>query len=242
MKRLFDNHTTSLRADIFDGILIGTGITVLSYIVGLHFNWESSLNLLEVFAVWTSYVCTYWCVKERRINYPIGAISTAAYAILFFKAHLYSSAVLNIYLTPTLVYGWIRWRKDSITRPVKHVSAKWIPAYLLVTVAGYFGASYISQALGGSMAWMDALILSGTILAQFLMDNKKLENWIIWLIVDIIATYEYFASHLYLVAFQYVFFALNAVYGFYVWYRSMHDDRVRTNDSNAPNIGALAVN
>lgn len=105
-------------------IIIGVVLTALSYIVGIQAHWITSVNWVEVFAVFTSYSCTWLCVKERRINYPIGAISSVAYVILFLQADLVASAVLNAYLVPTLVYGWIRWRKDINTRPITHVGLK----------------------------------------------------------------------------------------------------------------------
>lgn len=242
LSRFFDNRTTSSRLDLIDSIWIGVALTALSYIVGRLANWGGvGINWLEIFAVATSYTCTYLCVKERRINYPIGAASTAAYTILFLQSHLYASAVLNAYLTPALIYGWFRWRQDRETRPVRHVQLKWIPAYVLVTAAAYYLAAEISTALGGTLAWTDSAILAGSILAQFLLDNKKLENWYVWLVVDGIAIYEYFHTGLYLVGFQYAFFFLNTLYGLYVWGRSMHDDRVRIDDSDAADNGALAA-
>lgn len=95
-----------------------------------------------------------------------------------------------------------------------------IPVCLLITACGYFGAVMISQALGGAMAWTDAMILTATILAQFLLDNKKLENWVVWAVVNVFAIYTYATSGLPLVAFQYVFFLMNTVYGFIIWRRS----------------------
>mgnify|MGYP006314080043 FL=1 len=220
MKKLLTTTRVSVKQDVAESIGVGIVLTALSYTVGLLAGWITSLNILEVFAVLTSYVCTYLCVKERRINYPIGAISTLAYALLFMQNGLILSAVLNAYLTPTLIYGWFRWRKDAATRPVTHVSLKMIPVYLLITACGYFGAVMISQALGGAMAWTDAMILTATILAQFLLDNKKLENWVVWAVVNVFAIYTYATSGLPLVAFQYVFFLMNTVYGFIIWRRS----------------------
>lgn len=239
--RLTTNRIASTGQDVFDSLIIAFLLTALSYTVGLAMHWESSLNWLEVFAVLTSYSCTYLCVKERRLNYPIGAISTAAYSVLFLQSHLLASAVLNVYLTPTLLYGWIRWRKDKDTRPVTHVALWQIPLYLLIAAAGYVGASLLSHQLGGSMAWTDAVILVGTIIAQFLLDNKKLENWGVWTLVNGFAIYTYLASGLYLVAFQYLFFLLNTFYGYIVWKRSMHDKSIRHDDGYAPHLGALAT-
>lgn len=220
MKKILTTSRVSTKRDVTESMVIGIVLTVLSYAVGLAVGWITKLNWLEVFAVFTSYSSTYLCVKERRFNYPIGAVSTAVYAILFMQSGLLSSAILNAYLTPTLIYGWLRWRKDAATRPVTHVALKWVPAYIAVAGLGYAGAALLSSKFGGAMAWTDAMILAGTILAQFLLDNKKLENWIVWAVVNVFAIYTYATTGLPLVAFQYVFFLANTVYGYVIWLRS----------------------
>lgn len=242
-RKIISPTRTTAKRDIIESIGIGIFLTVLSYIVGALAGWISltTLNWLEVFAVFTSYSCTYLCVKERRINYPIGAISSAAYALLFLQNGLFASAILNAYLVPTLIYGWIRWRKDDNTRPVTHVSLKMIPVYLGIALIGYAGAALISQSLGGAMAWTDSLILAGTILAQFLLDNKKLENWIIWALVNVFAIYTYATSGLPLVAFQYIFFLANTVYGYLIWKGTLNHESIRPSHRDATDNGTLAT-
>jgi len=238
------NRINTSYRDIRDSAIIGVVLTAASYLLGLVFGWITTrgLSWIEVFAVLTSYSCTYLCVRERRINYPIGAISSVAYAYIFLQSHLLSSAVLNIYLVPTLIYGWIRWRKDEVTRPVTKIAYKWLPVYALVSLVGYGGAALLSQKLGGAMAWTDSVILAGTILAQFLMDNKKLENWVVWGIVNVFAIYTYLKGGLPLVAVQYVFFLANTVYGYIIWKRSKnHEDSLRLDDGYAPDNGTLTA-
>jgi len=229
---------------MIERIGIGLLLTGMSNTIGIGFGWITfaTLNWLEVFAVLTSYVCTYLCVKERRINYPIGVISSAAYSVLFLQSQLLASAVLNAYLVPTLVYGWIRWRKDSDTRPVTHITLKMLPVYLLVAGTGYAGAALISAQLGGAMAWTDSVILAATILAQFLLDNKKLETWIVWAIVNAFAIYTYATTGLPLVAIQYVLFLANTMYGYLIWKRSKENEKsLRPTDSDATDHRTLAT-
>lgn len=225
MRRTIFKRTTN-KQNIIESIGIGTVLTSLSYVVGLLFGWVtfSTLNWLEVFAVFTSYSCTYLCVMERRINYPIGVISSVAYAVLFLQSGLLASAVLNMYLVPTLLYGWIRWRKDDITRPVTRVTLRMIPVYVAIVTVGYLGAVMLSMRFGGSLAWTDSVVLAGTILAQFLLDNKKLENWFVWAVVNVFAIATYATTGLPLVAFQYVLFLANTVYGYITWRRSGADE------------------
>lgn len=211
----------AINRSIIEAVAIGVVLTALSYFVGFAAGWVDSLSWLEVFAVFTSYGSTYLCVRERRFNYVFGAISTAAYAVLFFGQGLFASALLNAYLAPALVYGWFRWRADSDTRPVTRVALKWWPVYVVVTAVAFAGALGLFALFGAAMVWTDAAILALTILAQFLLDNKKIETWIIWVIVNVLAIYTYATAGLALVAFQYVFFLANTIYGYYEWNKSM---------------------
>lgn len=207
----------SLGAHLTQGTLLGVVLTAASYLVGLHFGWITGLDWLEVFAVFTSYLCTFLCVVERRINYPIGAASTAAYCVLFLKAGLLASMAINGFLAVYLVYGWIRWRTDSNARPVTRMTfAQWV-IYAIVAAVGYAIVLMLATMLGGHLAWTDSFIMAGTILAQFMLDNKKLENWGIWALVNVFAIYTYFTAGLALAGFQYIFFLANTVYGFYMW-------------------------
>lgn len=209
------------RRNMVEGVGIGVVLTGFSYLIGILAGWVNEIAWLEVFAVFTSYVSTYLCVRERRFNYPFGAISSIAYCVLFFQQGLMASALLNLYLAPSLIYGWFRWRADAVTRPVTRVGYKWYPVYILATGAAYLGAVWVSGMLGGTMAWADGVILIGSILAQFLLDNKKLETWVVWFVVDVFAIYTYASTGLALVAFQYIFFLANTGWGHWEWFKSM---------------------
>lgn len=225
--------------NIVEGLILGVVLTVLSYFVGTQAGWIESVNLLEAFAVFTSYWCTYLCVKERRVNYPLGAVSNVAYAILFIQGGLLASAALTAFLAPYLVYGWFRWGKDKAARPVTRVEPKMIPVYLGVTALGYIGVQAILTSLGTTLPLLDTGILVLSLLAQLLLDNKKIETWGVWVIVNVLAIYTYFTAGLFLVSFQYLFFLANTLYGAYCWNRSKNAS-MGSIDRVAANQGALA--
>ena len=107
-----------------EGAAIGLAIALVSYLIGgssYPFNW------LEALAVWTSYVCTYLCVRQRRSNYLWGIASTAMLVVVFWQAGLFGSALANLYLVPVVIYGWFRWNRDEITRPVRKLPLKLWP-------------------------------------------------------------------------------------------------------------------
>lgn len=210
----------SLFTHLIQSVVIATVLTALSYLVGLQMNWIAAVSWLEAFAVFTSYACTFLCVVERRINYPIGAVSTLAYCILFYQFDLFASMAINAFLAVYLVYGWYRWRSDANTRAVSFMTIPQWLIYLVVAAVGYGIVVFLSSHFGGTLAWTDSAILAGTILAQFMLDNKKQETWIIWAIVNVLAIYTYFHVGLALVGFQYIFFLMNTVYGWFMWDKS----------------------
>jgi nicotinamide mononucleotide transporter len=127
---------------------------------------------------------------------------------------------INAFLSVYLVYGWFRWRSDADTRRVTKMSTpSWIVT-LIVAGTGYLAVVFLATWLGGTLAWTDSLILVGTIMAQFMMDNKKIENWAVWALVNVFAIYTYFHAGLALAGFQYIFFLANTAYGYVMWRKS----------------------
>lgn len=229
---IMPNRAQSLTTHLIQGTVIGVVLTGLSFLVGLQFNWITAVNWLEVFAVFLSYYATFLCVVERRANYPIGAVANGAYSLLFFQWGLYASSVVTGMLTFYLIYGWIRWGKDENTRPVTRLEWKWVPLYVLSTAAFYALTVWAVSLAGGTLAATDSVILIGTVIAQLLLDNKKIETWLVWMVVNVFAIYTYFNAGLTLAAFQYVFFLANAFYGLYMWKKSK--DEAETNQANHP--------
>ncbi len=202
---------------------VGVVLTGISYLVGMKMGWITTLDWLEVFCVLTSYSCTYLCVVQSRFNYVIGAVSVAALVLLFYNAGLYSSMVLNLYLFPTLLWGWFRWKSDADPRPVTFVEIPWWGTYLIFSAFVWGGLTFISSKMGATLPAADSSILAFSILAQFLLDQKKIETWGVWAIVNVIAINTYFEAGLFLIAFQYIFFLANTVYGAVMWWKSMKD-------------------
>lgn len=215
-------NQTSIKHTI-DSLLIATGLTAGTTGLALGVDWipsVSDINPIEVFAAFTSYACTYLCVKQVRFNYVLGVITTAAWALFFYQANLLGSMLQNIYLVPTLIYGWFIWGRDEKTKPVKNVRTKDIPLYLGATAVTFAGAVSIIDHFGGSVPTVEAAILTGSILAQFLLDRKKIETWYVWAAINVLAIFTYFNAGAYLAALQFVIFLGNTIYGYYDWNKS----------------------
>lgn len=211
---------------VIESIWLATGLTAFSYSLGLWAGWIHHLNWLEVFAVWTSYSCTWLCTRQSRWNYPMGVITTAAYSLLFYQTGSIALATFNLYLVFSLAYGWFRWGKDEDTRPVSRIPLVWYLAY------GGFGAIILGAFLVvvalidpkgiASLSPIDVGLAVFSGVAQIMLDNKKLENWVVWAGINIVSIPYFIHLGIPLVAFQYIFFLANTVIGFVAWRRTMN--------------------
>lgn len=200
--------------------IIATALTMISYTIGVVFDWiiPSEINFLEVFAVFTSYMCTWMCVHQTRWNYPIGVAATLAYTLLFYTQEMYAVAAFNLYLVFSLAYGWFRWGPDGEkSRPVTTVKGLWWLGYLGIGLVILGLLTFVNLFFGVTITGVEILITVLSGIAQFLLDNKKIETWPVWILVNILSIWFFATNGLTLVAFQYVFFLMNAFYGMYRW-------------------------
>lgn len=204
-----------------ESVAVAIVLTAVSYLVGVYFDWMDDVPWLEVASVFTSYSCTYLCVKESRLNFPIGILSVVLLSIVFYNAQLYSSMILSLYLVPMLLVGWWQWHPNgqlTVTRVTKRNMFS-IVAWSSLT---YAIVKWATDYAGGILTQFDSAILVLSIVAQCLLIRKYIETWMVWAVVNVLAIYTYFQAETYMVALQYVFFLGNTVYGFMTWRRSCY--------------------
>jgi len=220
------NFTPGFLGNVFiQAILISLSLTAITYALGLGLGWldGATVSVPEMFAGVLNYGATFLCIKQRRAYALVGIAGSAAWSYVFFSSNLLASGVVNAYLAMMLIYGWWRWGKDSNSRRVHHLSPKWVPVYLAVTVAIYLGAVWITSALGGSFAFWDAAILVLTILAQLLQDQKVIEVWFVWTAVNVVGVILYWNSGLYFAMVQQFIFGFANTWGWLDWRKTMKE-------------------
>jgi nicotinamide mononucleotide transporter len=218
-------------------LIFATFATSFSYVLGLQLKWvdPSSFTWLDIFAVFTSYSCTWLCVTQSWLNFPMGIFSSIAYAISFMGYGLVSSSVSSWYLVPVLLVGWWYWVRGRDIKPdipgnpwkteeipVTHL--KWdknFLFYILISVVSWLTLWLFTKSIGAQMPMYDSAILILSIVAQYLLQGKKIENWYVWIFMNIICIYTYFSTGAFLFGVQYVFFIMTDIVGLFQWYRSM---------------------
>lgn len=216
-----------LRNDYVVAAMVSVVATFASFVLATAAGWITELNWFEVGATGLNYASFYLSVKRRRMFYMIGALASSLFIVTYLQANLLASAFLSAYLTIALFVGWYMWGKDSKPKlRVEHIKPKLIPLYLLVTAVAFAGAWIGVTLLGGSFAPFDSAILVFTLLAQFMLDRKKLENWWVWIIgVNLAGTILYFVSGLYFAAIQQLVFGIASVWGWWDWQKVYNADR-----------------
>ena len=147
---------------------------------------------LGIAAAITGTICVILCGMGRVSNYFFGTINVLLYAYMAWKAKYYGDVMLNLlYYFPTNILGWIAWKKnvDSDTNTVykKRMTIPQDIALLIISIAGVLGYSYVLKFLGGNLPIVDSMSTVLSVIAQILMIKRFMEQWIIWIAVDVVS-------------------------------------------------------
>lgn len=152
-----------------------------------------------------------------------GIVGCTLFAVLFYQAALFADVVLQGFFVLTSAYGWWKWLRGAsgsvlpITR-MRPASLFWmVPAGLAATGA-YGTLLYLYTRAFAPFA--DSAVLVFSIIAQFLMMQRRIENWAFWLLVNTIAVPLYYSRGLTITALLYAFFWINAVAA-WLWWRKL---------------------
>lgn len=206
--------------------------------------WGASLYFFPAFApipieaigTFFSLLCVALVVKENLWCWPTGILGVSFLGWAFFTYGLYSTALLHlVYFLPIQFHGWWAWLQgENDTRPVSwlkpRVAAGIVLLGILLPALGWslvIGdiSTFLGQAAPIFPLW-DALILWMSISAQLLMNFKKVESWILWIAIDIIAIPLYALSGMWMVSVLYGIFLVLATKGLLDWIKSEKGSRL----------------
>lgn len=175
---------------------------------------------LESASFVTGALCVWLTVKQNIWNFPLGLINVATFCVVFFQSRLYADAGLQVVYFGLGVVGWYLWLCGGANRTALKVSRASVWELSLICVfiaAATLGLWSMLAQVGGSASFWDALTTSISLASQWLLNRKRLENWVGWIIVDIIYVPLYIYKDLYLTAILYGLFLLMAVMGLRAW-------------------------
>ena len=163
-------------------------------------------------------------VRRSLWNYPFGLAMVTLYAWVFFEAKLYSDALLQGFFFAVQLYGWVNWARskaDAGEVRVGRLGASERAAWLGGIVVGTFAwGAAMHRFTDAALPWWDAAVAITSVAAQILLSRRRIENWVLWIAVDLMAIGLYAAKDLWLTALLYVIFLALSVWGLFDWRRA----------------------
>ena len=183
------------------------------------------MSALEWVAVGFGVVSVWLTVRENPWCWPLGIVNVALFAVLFWRERLYADAGLQLVYVAVCAYGWWAWLRGGpgegplrVTRVPRRASLVLAAAGALLALALGFG---LKRATDAAFPFWDAGTTAFSLVAQWMQARKWLENWIVWIVVDVVYVGMYLGKGLNLTAALYAAFVALAVLGLRTWTRAL---------------------
>ncbi|MGS2741465.1 nicotinamide riboside transporter PnuC [Sinomicrobium sp. M5D2P17] len=186
------------------------------------------LIALEVIAMVFGLLSVLYSKRENILVYPTGIISTAIYVYILWVYGLLGDMLINGYYFSMSIYGWYFWtRKVDATHfiPVTTTTLKekqWSVILFVLTIGFVFGVYKVFDHWDSWTAYADTLTTAIFFVGMWLMARKKLENWIYWIIGDLISVPLYMYKGLVFTSLQYAVFTVIAIFGYLAWKKNLN--------------------
>lgn len=182
------------------------------------------MTAIEIVATILGLTNVYLIVRRNIWNYPFGLAMVILYAKIFYDYKLYSDALLQIYYVVIQLYGWWYWLRGRqadglITVARLAHGQRALTAGIIVAGAAGLGW-FMASNTDASVPYWDAATTVMSLMAQFLLSRRCIENWILWIAVDVLSIGIYTYKELYLTAGLYAVFLGMASWGLMAWLRA----------------------
>lgn len=185
-------------------------------------------SILEAIAVFFGILSVWYAKKENILVFPTGIISVVIYIYICFFAKLYADMGINFVYFVMSVYGWYMWSRKDESKPLLPITwcTKKDHMVSVLMLAGFFAvlSFFLSNYTDSNVPIIDSATTSIFIVGMWLMARKKIENWIYWIIGDVVSIPLYFYKDLALTSIQFTVFLVLAVMGFIEWRRKLRVD------------------
>lgn len=181
-------------------------------------------TVIEVPAVIAAFANIYLASRASIWNWLFGIFAVILYGIVFYMTRLYGDMSLQAVYLFFQFYGWHQWKfggNNASQLPVTNTpqSQYFILGAILLILYGIF-YFLLSRYTNSTTPYIDAFTTALSLIAQWMMCKKWLENWIAWIILDVISLYMYTYKHLYLTTLLYAAFIVLCVMGYREWKQS----------------------
>ncbi|MDR3286086.1 MAG: nicotinamide riboside transporter PnuC [Prevotellaceae bacterium] len=188
-------------------------------------------TILQIIGMALGLLYLYFEYKANIYLWIIGMIMPLVHGFLYFKSGLYADMSMNIYYILAGIYGWIVWnnrQKDKKTYSISRTPLrKWLHLALLFVIIDIFITYILIKFTNSNVPYADAFTTSLSIIAMWMLSRKYVEQWLVWLVVDIISCCLYIYKEIPITASLYILYSCLAIAGYLRWLKMMKNEAVR---------------
>lgn len=187
------------------------------------------MSTLEVVAAIFGAIAVYLSARQNIWSWPTAIVNVGLYTIVFHQSRLYAEMGLQIVYLVLSIYGWYNWLHGGVQRTVLHVSRASLRTLallaLIIATGSFILGNTLATRTNAVLPYLDSTLAVTSLAAQWLMTRKVLENWVLWIMVDVVYVPMFVSRGLLATAVLYAVFLVLAVLGYMSWRRSYLNQR-----------------
>ena len=203
---------------------------IFDFFFGQYSDYQSMDIVLEIVAVVFGFLSVWFSKQNNILVFPTGMISTVIFVYLLFKWELLGDMMINGYYFAMSVYGWYIWTRkvdSTYVTPISTTTQKEKQISIGIFIATLFFVFVVYKSFDKWTSWVayvDTLTTAIFFVGMWLMARRKIENWIFWIIGDIISVPLYLHKGFTFTSFQYLGFTIIAIYGYIAWKKYLNNN------------------
>lgn len=188
--------------------------------------WGAPTTWLEVAAFGLALAMVGCNIREIHWGWPLAVVSSVLYFALFWRSKLYGDAALQAFFAGVALWGWLQWlrgrRDDGTALAVSRLSKAGVRRVVLgCAVLWPATGLFLKHFTDTDVPWWDAFPTALSVVGQFLLGRKLIENWAVWLVVNVVSTALFAYKGLWLTGLLYLLFIALSVAGWRAWQRKL---------------------
>lgn len=206
---------------------------IFDFFFGQYSEYETMDIVLEIVAVIFGFLSVWYSKQNKIWVFPTGMISTVIFVYLLLKWELLGDMMINGYYFIMSVYGWYIWTRkvdDTHVTPISRITLKEKKISIAIFFTTLLFVYIVYKTFDKWTSWVayaDTITTAIFFVGMWLMARRKIENWIFWIIGDIISVPLYFYKGFTFTSFQYLGFTIIAIFGYLAWKKSL-DKKIAT--------------
>lgn len=196
--------------------------------------WDYPISYVELIGTLFGLISVYFASRANILTWGTGIVNEVFLFILFFQVQLYADMFLQIYFFIVSLYGWYNWNSKTAESKISETSFRnkifltvtilfgtLISGFLFTNIHLYLPTYFKIQA---AYPFTDSFVMVSSIIATILLAKKKIENWYLWIAIDLVCVVLYFKKGVYFLSLEYFIFLGLASYGLYHWKKQLSND------------------